>query len=672
MPWSISPSTSTRSRRCATRAAARSRRCSTRCDVCVDGRRARHHRASARRRAAHHAGATCARSPRGCAPLARPRRVQHRGRSAAGSARARARGPARPVHARAGHARRDHEPGRLARRHGRRPALAGGRSATCKAAGVRVSLFVDPDAARRSTGPRRSAPTASSSTPSRSRARSSGAARERADRFALYAAAARHAARARPRRQRRPRSRPRTTCRSSATLPHLDEVSIGHALMSHALFVGLRQSVARIPRRPSGPASADGSPAREPTAARCSRRRCRPGASAGRRRSAAARTHGRAQDRRRHDAVGVALRRRRARPAAVGARPHAPPDARRLERRWPTRCQQAGLPRARRSTCAATATSAGSYDAGGDLGVLQQDVVAAIALLQARSDVTPRAHRHRRRVARREPRRPRGRRRPRGPLRRPALAGARVPRASKCEARDAQVRAAPGPARGRVERSRTPCGRSGSSRAMPARQRGARPSKAPGTARRCWPGTRTSPGGWWTGSKRRCYDRALARPSAARAGRPSMKPESLVFGIAGVFLGLIAGWLIGSQQPAIAHRPRRPLSSRRPPRPRRRRAGRRPRSCSTRPRCKRAQGHRREGSRRTPTPRTQLGEPVLRRRALRRRDRVVRRGARARPDESRRQHRPRRQLLLQEPARPGARAVRALARDRPEAHEDAC
>jgi pyridoxine 5-phosphate synthase len=28
------------------------------------------------------------------------------------------------------------------------------------------------------------------------------------------------------------------------TLPHLDEVSIGHALISHALFVGLRQSVA--------------------------------------------------------------------------------------------------------------------------------------------------------------------------------------------------------------------------------------------------------------------------------------------------------------------------------------------------------------------------------------------------------------------------------------------
>jgi hypothetical protein len=29
-----------------------------------------------------------------------------------------------------------------------------------------------------------------------------------------------------------------------------------------------------------------------------------------------------------------------------------------------------------------------------------------------------------------------------------------------------------------------------------------------------------------------------------------MKPESLVFGVAGMFLGLIAGWLIGSQQPS--------------------------------------------------------------------------------------------------------------------------
>jgi tetratricopeptide (TPR) repeat protein len=30
-----------------------------------------------------------------------------------------------------------------------------------------------------------------------------------------------------------------------------------------------------------------------------------------------------------------------------------------------------------------------------------------------------------------------------------------------------------------------------------------------------------------------------------------MKPESVVFGVAGAFLGLIAGWLIGSQQPSV-------------------------------------------------------------------------------------------------------------------------
>ena len=49
-----------------------------------------------------------------------PRRVQHRRRSAAGFSRPRARGQARSVHARAGEARRDHEPSRLARRHAAR------------------------------------------------------------------------------------------------------------------------------------------------------------------------------------------------------------------------------------------------------------------------------------------------------------------------------------------------------------------------------------------------------------------------------------------------------------------------------------------------------------------------------------------------------------------------
>ena len=48
------------------------------------------------------------------------RRVQHRRRSAAGSARSRRRGAARSVHARAGRARRNHQPGGLAAR-ARRP-----------------------------------------------------------------------------------------------------------------------------------------------------------------------------------------------------------------------------------------------------------------------------------------------------------------------------------------------------------------------------------------------------------------------------------------------------------------------------------------------------------------------------------------------------------------------
>jgi cytochrome c-type biogenesis protein CcmH/NrfG len=34
-----------------------------------------------------------------------------------------------------------------------------------------------------------------------------------------------------------------------------------------------------------------------------------------------------------------------------------------------------------------------------------------------------------------------------------------------------------------------------------------------------------------------------------------MKAESFVFGVAGIFLGLIAGWLIGSQQPSVRQAP---------------------------------------------------------------------------------------------------------------------
>ena len=99
----------------------------------------------------------------------------------------------------------------------------------------------------RSAGPRRSAPIASSSTPSRSRARSSAAPEPARASFAPYAEAARAGALARPRRQRRPRPRPRQPRRCSASCRILDEVSIGHAIMSRALFVGLSPS-SRVPR----------------------------------------------------------------------------------------------------------------------------------------------------------------------------------------------------------------------------------------------------------------------------------------------------------------------------------------------------------------------------------------------------------------------------------------
>ena len=91
-------------------------------------------------------------------------------------------------------------------------------------------------------GRHRSTPTASSSTPSRTRARTNEGGRERQESFEHYAAAA-------------------TLAHSLGvginaghdldldnltlfrTLPHLDEVSIGHALISHALYVGLDRAV---------------------------------------------------------------------------------------------------------------------------------------------------------------------------------------------------------------------------------------------------------------------------------------------------------------------------------------------------------------------------------------------------------------------------------------------
>ena len=117
--------------------------------------------------------------------------------------------------------------------------------AALKAAGIRVSLFVDPGGGAGALGRRSSAPIAWSSIPSRSRAPSSAARSEGRRSFETYARVARLA--------------------SSLglgvnaghdldldnlvlfrRLPHLDEVSIGHALVSHALFVGLRPERPRL------------------------------------------------------------------------------------------------------------------------------------------------------------------------------------------------------------------------------------------------------------------------------------------------------------------------------------------------------------------------------------------------------------------------------------------
>ena len=209
-------------------------------------RRARHHRASARRPAAHHAGRCARRS-----------RAALRGRAPA--VEFNIEGDPRPDLLDLVEEVRPDQctlvpvvPGEITSQAGWRPgpddrARCRRSIARLQARGVRVSLFVDPDAGADPLGGVGSAPIASSSTPSRSRARSS-AARTPARRVVRRATPRRRALAhvARPRRQCRPRSRSRQPRRSSATLPHLDEVSIGHAIMSRALFVGPRHRRPRV------------------------------------------------------------------------------------------------------------------------------------------------------------------------------------------------------------------------------------------------------------------------------------------------------------------------------------------------------------------------------------------------------------------------------------------
>ena len=126
-----------------------------------------------------------------------------------------------------------------------------------------------------------------------------------------------------------------------------------------------------------------------------------------------------------------------------------------------------------------------------------------------------------------------------------------------------------------------------------------------------------------------CARRMIAGSSRIRYDRSCvvMKSDAIAFGVAGIVFGLIAGWIIGSQQ-ATARRPppRRPPQPRRPRRRRRSRRRRRARRSAGRP----PQDRSPSASRRTPRRASQLGEPLLRRRALRRSDQVVRGGAEAR------------------------------------------
>ena len=119
-----------------------------------------------------------------------------------------------------------------------------------------------------------------------------------------------------------------------------------------------------------------------------------------------------------------------------------------------------------------------------------------------------------------------------------------------------------------------------------------------------------------------------------------------------------AGLSAASREPAV---PRSRLRRRRRARPRRRAAQAAPALDESRA----AQLKTRRS--RDPTDaatRVQLGEHVLRRGALPGRRRVVRGRAEDHAEGRQRQHRPRHRVLLHEPARPRARAVRPLARHR--------
>src|SRR5262245_39471272 len=88
-------------------------------------------------------------------------------------------------------------------------------------------------------------------------------------------------------------------------------------------------------------------------------------------------------------------------------------------------------------------------------------------------------------------------------------------------------------------------GRSGTCTRAPAAAVNPFCSAAPATARTCSRATPISSAGWWNGSDERCYDLEFRDCI-------SMSRESLIFGIAGAFFGVLVGWIIGSQQGGAA------------------------------------------------------------------------------------------------------------------------
>ena len=578
-------------------------------------------------------GTSRRRDVRDIAALLAPRRglgrIQHRRRSAPGSAGARARGAAAPVHAGAGAgpARSPARPaGRPTRRARRWPASI----ATMQAAGIRVSLFVDPDPDAVAWAADLGADRVELYTEPFARAFERGAEAAAAG-FAAYAAAAERAHALRPRRERRPRPRPDATCRCSARCRTSAEVSIGHALMSRALFVGLRHRCARVP------GGGGGRRVRRRTAvALLAALLGLPRGAAAAAEAVQLRAVGRHGARR--DALPVAAR------AGAGrrARAHAHPHPRRLAA---VRRAAAGR---RASTCLALdlrghGGSGGSAAPSRGHGARRpgRDRLAGRA---ARRGV--RGDRRGRRVVRRQRRRcsrPASRR-PCGPWR----CCRRRPTTAACGSTAACANTAPGPLL-LVASTEDPYALRTVRGAD--RRRGRRPRTAAldrAGARR--PPARPRPGAgcsaWWTGCDGRCYSDPRGsrrpRPHARRLHRfrplrhpvrrhRRLDPRQPAGGhVAARCRGRPAA---AAAAPADGRAPAPPLDEARA-----QDAGRRRRQRAHQPGAARA-----------------ARQPVLRRRALHRRRAVVRGRAAAAAQGRQRLDRPRRGLLLHQPARQGDR-----------------